>query len=210
MSDDRPLADIKRYTEETLDREGVSSLGVGLPSRENQALRFDQVLRLIEPEEGPFTINDLGCGFADRYGRIRERGLPMSGYRGYDLSEKMLEIARTNTGEDAELVHGDRIDRPADYSIGCGIFNTRLEADEGDWLDYMKDVVRNLAAHSTRGCAFNSLTTYVDYREPHLFYVDPSEMFDFCKREISPRVSLLHDYPLWEWTMIVRTAESDS
>ncbi len=26
----------------------------------------------------------------------------------------------------------------------------------------------------------------------------------FCKREISPYVTLVHDYPLYEWTMPVR------
>ena len=35
-------------------------------------------------------------------------------------------------------------------------------------------------------------------------YGDPCAFFQFCKREISPDVTLLHDYPLYEWTMLVR------
>jgi hypothetical protein len=30
------------------------------------------------------------------------------------------------------------------------------------------------------------------------------EFFHYCRQEISRYVSLLHDYPLYEWTMIVR------
>ena len=30
------------------------------------------------------------------------------------------------------------------------------------------------------------------------------EMFDVCKQPFSPRVALLHDYPLYEFTIIVR------
>jgi SAM-dependent methyltransferase len=192
--------------EETLEREGETSLGVGFKSRENQALRFAQILRLIEPDAPPFSVNDFGCGFADLYGFIRDRQLPMQRYRGYDLSEKMLAVAAKSVGDDAELIQSDRVTEVADYSFACGVFNARLESTEDEWLAYMKSAVRNLQEHSTRGFAFNSLTTYVEWREDHLFYVDPMEMFRFCKEEISPRVALLHDYPLWEWTILVRTA----
>ena len=30
------------------------------------------------------------------------------------------------------------------------------------------------------------------------------ETFGYCKVEISPRVVLLHDYPIFEWTMLIR------
>jgi SAM-dependent methyltransferase len=203
------LQNISNLMEETLEREGETVLGVGYRSRENQALRFSQILRLIDRDTQPFSVNDLGCGFADLYGFIRGRQLPMRLYRGYDLSEKMLAVAAKRVGPDAELIQADRVTESADYSFACGVFNARLEAAEDEWLAYMKSVVHNLQKHSTRGFAFNSLTTYVDWREDHLFYVDPMEMFRFCKEEISPRVALLHDYPLWEWTILVRT-ELDS
>ena len=189
--------------ESLLERGGETPAGVGFP-KGDQSARFAPLVKVIEPGVEGFTVNDLGCGFADLYRFIHERRLPMARYRGYDLSEKMLEVARTRIGDDAELLRGDKLDEAANYSFACGIFNSKLDATDEEWLEYMKSVIRNLAEHSTRGFAFNSLTTYVDYREPHLFYADPLAMFEFCKREISPRVSLLHDYPLWEWTMIVR------
>ena len=198
------LGGISKFMEGLLEREGATPWGVGFKSEENQSSRFAPLLDVIDADADGFTVNDLGCGFADLYGFIREKGLPMGGYRGYDLTAKMLEVAKTRVGDDAELVRSERLDKPADYSFACGIFNTKLEADDAEWTDYMKAVVKNLAEYSTRGFAFNSLTSYVDYREPHLFYADPLEMFDFCKREISPRVTLLHDYPLWEWTILVR------
>jgi SAM-dependent methyltransferase len=190
-----------------LEREGESAPGVGWPNRENQETRFAQLLRLIEPEREEFTVNDLGCGFADLYGFIRDRGLPMRAYRGYDLSPKMLEVAKDRVGKDAELIRSEQMTEDADYSFACGVFNTRLEAGEDEWLEYMKSVIRDLDRHSGRGFAFNSLTTYVEWREDQLFYADPMELFRFCKEEISPRVALLHDYPLWEWTMLVRRVD---
>jgi hypothetical protein len=64
--------------------------------------------------------------------------------------------------------------------------------------------VLRLAEKSRLGFAFNLLTTFVDFRADGLFYADPCAFFRFCKQEISPDVVLLHDYPLYEWTMIVR------
>jgi hypothetical protein len=68
----------------------------------------------------------------------------------------------------------------------------------------MKGALMHLAAMSIRGFAFNAMTTYVDWKQENLYYADPFMFFDFCKRNISRYVSLLHDYPLFEWTMIVR------
>jgi SAM-dependent methyltransferase len=207
MSGSRNLEEIEAFMEDLLERKGTATpLGVGWPNRENQQTRFGQLLRLIDDDGEEFTVNDLGCGFADLYGFIRANRLPMKAYRGYDLSEKMLAAARKRVGDDGNLVRADRVTESADYSFACGIFNTKLDATDADWLDYMKSVIANLNKHSDRGFAFNSLTTYVDYREDHHFYGDPAELFRFCKEEISAQVTLLHDYPLWEWTIAVRAS----
>jgi SAM-dependent methyltransferase len=203
----KPLTKVASFMDDLLEKEGTSVKAVGWRTRENQRLRFGQLLRGLELGDEPFSVNDLGCGLADLYGFIRDEGLPMSRYRGYDLSEKMLAAAGEQVGDDGELIRGDRITETADYSFACGIFNTKLDATDAEWLEYMKSVIANLDERSNRGFAFNSLTTYVDYREDHHFYGDPTELFSFCKQEISPRVALLHDYPLWEWTIAVRASE---
>ena len=203
----RPLARIGEFMNDLLEQEGATVKGVGWPSRENQRLRFGQLLRAVDIGDEPFTVNDLGCGFADLYEFVKDEGLPMRAYRGYDLSEKMLAVASERLGDDGEVVRADRLGEPADYSFACGIFNTRLDASDAEWLEYMKSVIANLHEHSERGFAFNSLTTYVDYRRDHNFHAEPMELFRFCKEEISPHVSLLHDYPLWEWTIGIRRPE---
>jgi SAM-dependent methyltransferase len=202
----QPLTKVARFMDGLLDKEGPTVKGVGWRNRENQRLRFAQLLRAIDLGSEPFTVNDLGCGLADLYGFIKDEGLPMRGYRGYDLSENMVAAARERVGDDGEVLRADRVTETADYSFACGIFNTKLDATDEEWLAYMKSAIANLDEHSDRGFAFNSLTTYVDYREDHHFYADPAELFRFCKQEISPRVTLLHDYPLWEWTIAVRAS----
>jgi len=57
---------------------------------------------------------------------------------------------------------------------------------------------------SRKGLAFNMLSIYGNKRIRDLYYADPRPFFDFCMRELSPNVTLLHDYPLQEWTILVR------
>lgn len=59
---------------------------------------------------------------------------------------------------------------------------------------------------SRLGFAFNLLTGYADkaLMRADLFYCDPSEYFDLCKRLYSRNVALLHDYDEFEFTLLVR------
>ncbi|MGH6609130.1 MAG: class I SAM-dependent methyltransferase, partial [Burkholderiaceae bacterium] len=57
-----------------------------------------------------------------------------------------------------------------------------------------------------RGFAFNSLTVYSDpdKKRADLYYADPCALFDRCKRLYSRNVALLHDYDLYDFTILVR------
>ncbi|WP_447968606.1 class I SAM-dependent methyltransferase [Nitrospira sp. M1] len=202
---DVSLNKIKSFMDDTLDKHGTTSLGVGWRSRENQFLRFDQFSHLFQDCSEPFSINDLGCGLAGFFEWAKERGLPVSNYIGYDISERMIARARAlHSKHNVRFVKAEKPTDIADFSVCCGIFNTRLDESDEDWTQYMREVVYALAKASRRGFAFNSLSSYVDWREPHLFYAEPAEWFTWCKTNISKKVSLLHDSPLYEWTMIIR------
>ena len=57
--------------------------------------------------------------------------------------------------------------------------------------------------YSKKGIAFNFLTKYVDWEEDNLYYANPSYYFEFCKNKLSKKVSLVHDYDLYEFTIHV-------
>jgi SAM-dependent methyltransferase len=189
-----------------LTEKGVGPEGLYWRDEESMHRRFDQILAVCRHDQDDFGISDLGCGYGALYSRARQLGLPITRYLGYDISARMLDAARTRiTSPDAEFIRGDRLDRPNDYAFGCGIINMLAPGvSEEQWTRHVESIVHNLHAYSLRGFAFNSLTTYVDYRQPGLYYGDPLYFFDFCKRQIARRVSLLHDADNWEWTIYVR------
>ena len=94
----------------------------------------------------------------------------------------------------------------ADYTVASGIFNVKQQTGNGAWRDYMLQTLWKIADLSKKGFAFNVLTKYSDleFRRKDLFYADPLFLFDYCKTKFSKYVSVLHDYPLYEFTILVK------
>ena len=196
------LRSVAKLYEDSLEQHGVKPLGVGWRDEVSHRLRFEKLAAVIERGDA-VSINDLGCGYGAFHDFLGTVGVEVSLFRGYDVSEMMLREARERVPA-GEFHCASLLDANADYSFASGIFNVRLQESEDVWLSHVERTLDNLFEFSERGFAFNLLSTYVDYREPHLFYGDPLYFFDRCKRRYSRRVSLLHDYPLFEWTITVR------
>lgn len=137
---------------------------------------------------------------------LRRLGLDVE-YRGFDVSESMLKHARReHGGPQVEFV--GRVDelQPTDYTVASGIFNVKLDVSDDDWLDYVLETIEVLARLSRRGFAFNMLTSYsdADKMRPDLYYGDPMFFFDHVKRRYARNVAVLHDYGLYEFTILAR------
>ncbi len=199
------LKRIVDYYTEKIKTYGPEHRGVDWNSVESQELRFDQLLKLCETK-GPLTLNDYGCGYAGLAQHMSSKGYSFT-YFGYDLSLAMVEHARTILALlPGSMVFNDHNQLPiADYTVASGIFNVKMDVNPERWLAYILDTLQIVALHSKRGFAFNLLTGYADPERmrPDLYYGDPFFFFDYCRNNFSRYVTLLHDYKLYEWTMIV-------
>lgn len=200
------LAEIARYYTDKLERHGASPQGVDWNSIESQQTRFAQIARVCEADAS-FSLNDIGCGYGAFYDYLSGRGKECD-YLGVDISPAMVakgeELHRGRRG--CRFLAGERADRAADYTVASGIFSVRLSAGDGDWHRHILDTLARFDAASRRGFAFNCLTKYSDAErmQDYLYYADPCELFDHCKKKYSNSVALLHDYGLYEFTILVR------
>jgi hypothetical protein len=202
------LQEIEALYTGNIRRLGLDSKSVGWRDEATHRLRFDKLVHGLIPDHAaePFTVNDLGSGYGAMFRYLDEHyNTRLKHYYGYEISDAMIDACRDFVTNDdrLEILKTNVPERSADYSFVCGTFNVKFQASDQEWDVYVKDMILRLAQQSTRGFAFNLLTSYVDWKEPHLFYADPARYFDFCKRNVSRKVSLLHDYPLYEWTMVV-------
>jgi SAM-dependent methyltransferase len=206
VGSDPILNAVEQYYTEKLRRHGPTAQGVDWNSAESQAMRFAEVARLLGAEAG-YSVNDYGCGYgalAD-YLTGHERDFR---YWGYDISGEMIATARAlHAGWSHCVFCSDEAALPvSDYTVASGVFNVKLAIAGSDWARHVYNVVDTLAAKSRRGCAFNMLSRFcdADRMRPDLFYADPVEMFEHCRTRFSRRVALLHDSPLYEFTILVR------
>lgn len=199
------ISEVAAYYTRRLAEHGPSAQAVDWNGEDSQVLRFQQLARVIE-RDSAVSVNDLGCG----YGALFEHLVgdhPELDYRGFDVAPTMVEAAEAHIRDArAGFAVTDTPDRVADFGIASGIYNVRGNCPNEAWLQHIEASIDLLARTSRHGFAFNCLTSYSDppKMRPHLYYADPCYIFDLCKRRYSRQVALLHDYGLYEFTILVR------
>ena len=199
------LDQTRRYYESKLAQHGATARGVDWNSEESQALRFADLARLIEGEPDA-SVLDYGCGYGALAGYLRQRGHRGS-YLGFDISEQMVRAARAACTVDECAFVSNRAEVSAmDYAVASGVLNVKQSATTEEWRAHVLDTLDDLASLGRRGFAFNVLSTHSEpaRRRDDLYYANPTELFDYCAGRYSRRVALLHDSPLFEFTILVR------
>lgn len=208
MNIDLILANISDYYTAKLENYGPSAKGVDWKDESSQRTRFRQLLKLM-PECSGFSVNDLGCGYGRLYEFMHEIGYIEFSYSGYDVSAQMVKEAVRRYSLDSckfQVIRSLGDIGAAEYSLASGIFNVKLSVNDDDWLTYSLGVLHEMNRASSKGFAFNMLTKYSDREciRDYLYYADPCFIFDICKQKYAKNVALLHDYDLYEFTILVK------
>lgn len=204
-----PIDEVASYYSQKLAKHGQTPQGVDWNGKESQELRFTQLARIIEPGR-PYSINDLGCGYGAMLDYLHGRPEPLE-YCGIDVAAPMVAAAqeRYRHIDHARFIISDMPDQDADYGVASGIFNIRQGHSDDEWRAHIERVLDTLNRTSRIAFSFNCLTSYsdADKMRGYLYYADPLRLFDFCKRNYSREVALLHDYGLFEFTILVRKSK---
>ena len=183
------LDDIKKYYSNSIESFGASPKGVDWNGEEGQILRYKQLLRIVE-DRNKFSLIDYGCGYGALINVLRDLGKEFQ-YFGLDLSDAIFQTASINFS--------------SDFIIASGVFNVKLNSSYALWEHYIENTLDNFNDNSNLGFAFNCLSSYSDknMQKDKLFYADPKSIFDLCKKKYSNNVALLHNYGLYEFTILV-------
>ena len=200
------LTEVAEYYTTKLAEYGETPRGVDWNGEEGQTLRFEQLCKIVNTASH-FSINDLGCGYGALYDFLVTKYEETS-YFGVDVSEGMIKAAeqRYKNQPQARFVFSSEPKEVADFGVASGIFNVRMGRSDDEWRSYLEATLNVLDRTSRIGFAFNCLTSYSDKDKmrDYLYYADPCVLFDLCKRRYSRNVALLHDYDLYEFTILVR------
>jgi SAM-dependent methyltransferase len=205
-ADDATLKDIgtaavKRYSARFATY-GYDARSLGWGSAEHQRYRFSQTL------DGPVDFRsrkllDIGCGFGDYRSFLRDAGVELSGYEGWDLNTELVAEAKQRHASDPGsrfvcrdfMLYGNGPTPGADIAVMLGLLNFNL-GDKMDNYAYAELAMRRAWALAREALIvdFLSARRMDDYApEPWVFYYEPQRMLDVALG-LSPRVVLKHDY----------------
>lgn len=196
---------VNTYYTNKVEQFGDSPKGVDWNSIESQVLRFEQLCKILPQNKvDEFSILDYGCGYGAMYEYII-RNYPNATYIGYDVSEAMINKAKQKYPKIKWLTELTT-NLSVDYCIASGIFSVKLNENDKDWYNYILDTLVIMDNLTQKGFSFNCLTIFSDkqYMKDDLFYANPMELFAFCKTNFSRYVALLHDYPIYEFCLLVK------
>lgn len=166
---------------------GSSYLSAQYSSRESQERRYE-ILSQIAPLQGR-KILDFGCGAGHLLTYLTQSGIQCD-YTGVDGVEDFFPLAKKVNPHGRFGYWDEFAAEQFDYAFVSGVFNNRM----ADNVAFYQQTLRELFARVRHGVAFNMLSSYVDYFDEGLFYVSPEQVFTFVKRELTPFVTLRHDY----------------
>lgn len=204
MNNSNNLLKIANYYSEKIATHGPTPLGVDWNGEHSQKIRFSELSRIINKNR--FSITDIGCGYG-AFCKFLEEEFSSFSYFGYDISLEMIEAAKKLFRKKNRHFYPLSVPlRKTDYVIASGIFNVKLDIDRLSWEAHIERTIELFNSYSNNGFAFNCLTSYsdTDKMQTYLHYSQPEQLFKLCKSKFSKNVSLLHDYSLYEFTILVR------
>ncbi|MCL4164427.1 UNVERIFIED_CONTAM: hypothetical protein GTU68_030181 [Idotea baltica] len=171
-------------------------------SEAGQILRFEKLVSQFKDNLNDSSINDYGCG-TGKFAEWSDSKFTNLTYCGCDVSGDMVSKASSSHGD--RFTVGTKCDKMASYGVASGIFNVMLNNKKEEWKEYIFNMLETINSETSKGFAVNFLTSYSDkeFMRDDLYYADPSEMFDHCMRKFSRKVSLIHDYELYEFSISV-------
>jgi SAM-dependent methyltransferase len=158
-------------------------------SKASQQLRF-KILTEISLSIFNSRVLDYGCGTGELCAFLEL--FSFSGeYSGYDLLLPMIEEAKK---KHPSYYFSDNLPQSdIEFVVASGIFTLSSPQE-------MYTEIRKMFELSSKGVAFNSLSSWASKIEKGEFYANPIQTIAFC-RTLTPKVVLRHDYMVHDFTV---------
>lgn len=188
---------------------GPVANGVFWKDADQQMLRLELLLQAVEQEDlkGPITVNDLGCGYGALFDLLVGEPMLQGGkYFGYDITADMVATAKAqHTDPRATFIVSPVATEVADYSFVSGTYNMSMGADQALWTHYIKTSIEQLWKKTAKVLAYNLLDVSSEHQLDDLYYADRRTFLEHALT-LSPEVEIIDDYPLDEFTIIIKRA----
>lgn len=172
---------------------------VGWGNKKDQVLRFEMLLRGLEPKGK--TILDIGCGLGDLVTYLNEKTNGDFQYIGIDIADTLVNDAKKIfTSSNVQFFTCDIFAMDSMPSVDISVMSGALSFKTDGIESYAFKTMHKMFEISNEGASLNFLTKYVDFELPKNQHYSPEVVFSKAK-ELTKKVNLFHDYELYEFTV---------
>lgn len=204
------LDKIKNYYNFYLKKYKKGPRALNWSSKESQNVRFDKIL-----EAGNFKnkkIHDVGCGLAHFYEFLKNKKITFT-YIGSDISREMIQSAKNNHfNKNINLqninllqIHNKRILKKlsSDFVVANGLFTVKANLSNKYWWSFIRKMLKKMFYITEECLVFNCMKFNVDYKDKHLYYQSLDKLLKFIEKNLSKKIVVKQDYPLYEFMVYV-------
>jgi SAM-dependent methyltransferase len=166
-------------------------------TRKTQEIRMEMLLSRVKLKKSD-KILDFGCGTAHLYKFLLKKKINVN-YTGIDIADQIINYNKKKYDKNKkvrfinlDILNSKKNIGDYDYTFISGTFNNKIS---NNWIWMQKSLIY-LFKKTKKILVFNNLSFYVDYYDDNLFYVKPEKVFSFCKKKLSPYVSIFNDYQI--------------
>lgn len=180
---------IAQYYDRLVDRYGHDPRACDASSAAALIIRY-KVLSEVCDLNG-LSVLEVGCGFGDLGVYLRTE-YPSVRYAGIDISPRMVEEAR-RCHPDLDFRCGNALnlneEERFDVVLAQGIFYLLREDAEAQ----AQALIRKMFVIATKSVAFSAISSWAIRKTAEEFYMNPSQVLDWCG-VLTSKVVLRHDY----------------
>ena len=202
------IQNIKKGYETHLLKQDVNSPElVHFKNMRKTNLRFEILTEIADLNNK--KILDFGCGNALLKDFIECNNINCD-YYGWDISDKMIEIAKIRHPNDnfkvVDVLNDNlsNFDNYFDFIIISGVFNGKLNKKSEDiHKKWVEETLLKLWPLCKNGISINFLTEYVDWEEEELYYCRLDDIIPFINTNLSKSFVIRDDYNLFEFSIYI-------
>lgn len=177
----------------------------------SQFLRFQRLAELFTHEnEKNFSVHEIGCGLAHFKEFLTTIG-HTGNYSGSDIIPAFIELSKKKFPTSHFILQSIADDyhsinqaiKDKDYYCCSGTFYTKENNSLPEWEAFVWKSIQNMFMMAKKGIACNFLTAHAGFYDEKLYYADPAKVTDWCLKNLSRFIRVLHDVPLYEFTIII-------
>lgn len=170
---------------------------------EQKALyRYHLISKHIAKESGT-SVLDIGCGNGGLFKYLNYSGFRGS-YMGYDINDTLINAARKIYSKHAHCfevmdILNDEVNETFEYVVLSGLFNSNYGQD----FQWVCTFIEKMYALANKKVIFNAISTYTNFKEKSMYYIDPFEISDFIIKNLSSEIILEHGQLPYNFQIVI-------